>query len=344
MTKDIQQAKYLKVTMLAIIATVLGSFSCASQEYKKWEVNDAFENKVFVESKGQYDKLPVKKEDALFIIENTGEQIFFGKKGITFLYSVPVKTKNEKSLRNEETLSEQEREREKEHQKSEYRSVSMKWLGANNDVEIVAENPNTDWYSYYSPSSPEGVVRCKTYNKITYKNIYPGIDVEYTFHKEKGLKYNIMLHANADASSIKMQYTGAKDIYIDKKGILHITSPKGEIIDHAPKTFYASESSEIASSFILNSNTVFFNLGNYDKGKDIVIDPWVISPGFTTVDRAYDIIRNPATGEIFVYGGAPQFQIKKYTAAGVLIYSYVTSIITNTNATDKYGDIAIDPA
>ena len=56
------------------------------------------------------------------------------------------------------------------------RVITMEWVGANPNVEIISEEKSTDYHTY-------GLLRDKAYGykKITYKNMYPGIDVVYSF-------------------------------------------------------------------------------------------------------------------------------------------------------------------
>lgn len=114
--------------------------------------------------------------------------------------------------------------------------------------------------------------------KITYKNLYPGIDVEYIFHAVEGIKYSFIIHPGADASMIQMKYSGNKKLLLQNNGDLKITTVFGDITDHAPQTFYASDESAIASSFTKNQNIISFALNNYDHSKEIIIDPWTINP------------------------------------------------------------------
>ena len=73
--------------------------------------------------------------------------------------------------------------------------ISMEWEGANPDPEIIAEEEKSDYHTY-------GLLKdiAHGYKKITYKNLYPGIDVIYHFTNtdKTGFEYSIVLQPGAD--------------------------------------------------------------------------------------------------------------------------------------------------
>ncbi len=335
------KTKFLQTIVLTFVLAIAATAVAQDHIGKvNWKTNP-FENKVFIENNGQFNMAPGINSEILFGIKNPGEDIFFTKKGMSFLYKVPVKSEEEEKRNPGKPETYPYNERKESGVTFEYRQVTMEWNGANENVQVIAENPSSETFNYYSPNSPEGVIRCKVFKKIIYKNLYKGVDVEYVFHKENGLKYNIILRLGADASLIKMKYSGSENIRIDANGNLIIETVRGDIIDHAPHTFYENGTT-IESKFELSDNTISFVL-NLKSIKSIIIDPWTISPGFSTENKGYDIVRNPANGEIFVMGGCPPYEVKKFTPAGGLVYTYVTTPIYDA-VSNFYGDIEIDPA
>lgn len=84
-----------------------------------------------------------------------------------------------------------------------------------------------DRKSYYD------IRNIKGYKKITYKNLYPAIDVEYVFHPESGIKYALVLHPGADISKVRMKFVTDSSLYIDNNGNLKIATIYGDITEHA---------------------------------------------------------------------------------------------------------------
>src|SRR5262249_42181428 len=156
--------------------------------------------------------------------------------------------------------------------------------------------------------------------KIIYKNLYPGIDVEYIMPEgKKGLEYSLIVHPGADISVVKMQWSG-DNFSKDASGNIIIGTEMGNFVDHAPQTFYKGGGS-IFSSFVLDANTVKFSLGNYDATKEIIIDPWTTDPGITPTDNAYDI-NYDVDGNVYVYGGSNPYKLVKLDASGAIVWNY----------------------
>jgi hypothetical protein len=327
-----------KITSSLVFVLCLCLILVVQNSEGAWTVNN-LGNKGFVENKGQYNAAPEVNSEILFGVENAMEQILFSKSGITFLQIVPSASEPEIA---EERSERKNYPAEEDKVSMEYHSVKMTWVGANPEVNVVASAMASEKYSYFVPEALEGVIRCDVFHKLIYKDIYPGIDIQYSFHSETGLKYDIILHPGADASLINMLYSGSENVQVNE-GNLIIKSVLGNITDQAPQTAYADGSGNIRSSFILQGNNLKFNLDNYDNSKKVVIDPWVISPGFTVQNKGYDIVRHAPTGNVYIMGGYPRYEVKKYTSAGVLIYTYVANSLYGTVNFNFYGDIELEP-
>lgn len=279
---------------------------------KGFATNDIFRSKAFIENKDLIQ--PYKGEEVKFMMSYKGMQAFFTTDGLVYKMSEVVEKK------------EAEKEREKEKEPEEARDlknyfVHMKWLGANANCEIVAEeNQHVDHVFMKRNGEEFSTVRTNAYSRIVYKNIYEGIDAVYTLEEKGGIKYNLVLHPGADANQIRMAYDGdVKNVRLDKEGNVVIATKVGKITDHAPHTF--SESNvELKSSFELKGKTVQFHLPeNYDRNQTITIDPWVTNnnvlsfyEGGFTVD--YDYL-----GNLFVYGGGwsgEPYKVAAYPLAG----------------------------
>lgn len=171
--------------------------------------------------------------------------------------------------------------------------------------------------------------------------MYPGIDVEYTFHPVEGIKYNLLLHAGADVSKVQMKYSGAGKLFSDSEGNIHFRLKDFEITDHAPQSFYAASNATITSAFKMRGKNIAFELSHYDTSKAIVIDPWTTT--VTTLvnnNRAFDIGKD-AAGNVYIGGGRGNgtgYKVAKYSSAGTLVWT------NNTGLTGYWGDMATDPA
>jgi len=335
-------------------ALICGSFSMAQNSaVAAWTAN--FEKgKSFIENKGQFKTSGTKEnnEPVLFAVDEGNSRIYFTKKGLVYSF---VKTWQKEFTEEEENAREERKKNIKtaeEHKAFEAEErktyfevdvTEMVWDGANANVQVIAENATTDYHSY-SFNDADGNNKnenfIKGFKKITYKNIYPNIDVEYTFHPQSGIKYALIVHPGADASLVKMNYTKPLNI---KKGDLLIETKFGYITDHAPLTFYENDKGNIVSSkFIKKGNSVSFKIGKYDHTQTLVIDPWTQSPNFNTNwDCVWECERDGA-GNAYLIGGVMPLQLLKYNNTGVLQWTYNTPYDTTawlgTFATDLAGN------
>jgi hypothetical protein len=108
---------------------------------------------------------------------------------------------------------------------------------------------------------------------------------------------------------------------LDESGNIHARVDEKEIMDHAPQTFYSHDHSPIPSSFTINGNSFSINVGEYDHSKTIVIDPWVTDPDFVDQNKAFDI-GGDADGNVYVFGGHANWQLKKFNANGNPVWTF----------------------
>jgi hypothetical protein len=221
--------------------------------------------------------------------------------------------------------------------------VNMVWENANYST-IKAEGQRSDYhsYSYINKDGKESAVNyVKGFNKITYKNIYPKIDIEYAIHPQEGLKYAVILHPGANPDDVKMVYDRAVRI---ENGKVKVATLFGDIVDHEPFTFYEKNKKQIIkSSFVQHGNVIQFKLDNYDHSKTLIIDPWTQTPTFATNwDCVWECEKDGA-GNVYIMGGVMPLQIIKYNSAGTLQWTYNTPYDTSnvwlgTFATDLNGN------
>ncbi len=306
---------------------------------------ESIKSSSFIENKGQFDGRNWRSDDkVLFGYDQNPFYIFFTKKGLTYRFDKMIRTP----------------EREKYDPSKPKRTniselIFADWIGANENVEIISENITADYHSYAikDPISKEiyNVNNINAFKKITYKNIYDNIDIEYIIHASGGIKYNVILHPNADLSQVKLKYSTAKtstskeefiDFKLNSSGQVEINTSLGTILEHAPITFYKNSNDAIASNYRFVNNELSFDLGEYDHSKTIVIDPWIISPTYTTSTAAWEV-ETDAIGNVYSIGGETPMQLKKYNSAGVPQWTYTTpwdtsNVWLGTMATDDNGN------
>jgi len=315
--------------ILFILVFQLDLVAQTGSRVKLWSTTDPFETKAFIENLGQFDKWAASDVPIKFAL-NADDKIFFTQKGIIF------------KLRKSENLTEEEREKRERKPTREIKNVSkfyyitMTWQGCNDSTTIEAQDQAQGYFTF----GEEGFenIKAKGFEKLVYKNLYPGIDVEYIIpapvasaslsnRQHCGIKYSIIVHPGADISRIKMVYSGDVDkLKIDLSGNIIIKTPAGYITDHAPHSYITKSGDSIQSNFVLNDNTVSFaftqpQTTNHNQ-QTIIIDPWTITPAYLlNDDAAYDVAYDDH-GNTYVSGGTYLFKLAKYDAAGNFLWGF----------------------
>src|SRR3972149_4913004 len=161
-----------------------------SNKNSGWTTNNPFKTDVFVENSGQFNDW-AKTPSAIKYAINNSDKIFFTQQGLTFKLE-----KFEKMSKEKHEEMERKEKREESIPKTETYFVNMHWEGSNPNAIIEVNAPAEGYYSFGEEGYEK--IKAKGYKKLTYKNLYPQIDVEYTIPEKGGIKYQLILHPGAD--------------------------------------------------------------------------------------------------------------------------------------------------
>ncbi|MBX7109031.1 MAG: T9SS type A sorting domain-containing protein [Chitinophagales bacterium] len=210
------------------------------------------------------------------------------------------------------------------------RTVTMRWLNANPHPEIVASAPGTGYFTY--GRLPE---KALSYKKITYKELYPGIDIEYSFtaSSKRGFEYKIVVRPGADLSVLQLEYGGdVVSVRQDQNGGVTVKTGIGKINETAPVTYYAEDAgSRVMLSSRLENNVLRFTApADYDRHRTLIIDPFISAATNltgTNAGKAKDVDFDYA-GNIYVTGGGDGnvYQLAKYNASGAWQWTFNGSL------------------
>ncbi len=192
-------------------------------------------------------------------------------------------------------------------------AYEVKFLNATATPTIIPEKALPTYNNYFLGNDhSKWASECKIYQAITYKNVYPNIDVRY-YTGNNSLKYDIIVNPGGDVSKIALHFKGTDGIKI-KDGNLVIKTSVGDVKEESPYSYQASINGkqQIDCKFKVDANIVSFKAGNYNKAATLVIDPSLIFSTFTgsTADNwgytaTYDGQGNfYAGGIVFNDGGA----------------------------------------
>lgn len=150
--------------------------------------------------------------------------------------------------------------------------VDVSFVGANPKLEIIAEERSSSYKNYFLGHTPEeGVREVYTYSKLTYKNLYPNIDIVFYAKEEGKLKYDIVVRPGGRLEDLKMNYSGADGMAIsDKK--LKIYTYVGQIEEEIPYSYLIENKKKITVNYALKDDIISFKT-YYDRSKTLIIDP-----------------------------------------------------------------------
>jgi gliding motility-associated-like protein len=228
--------------------------------------NHAFSQVEFIENKGQWDP------QVKFMSTAGNGAIFLQKKGFTILQH------NQKDL--EQIL-------DKFHSGNALQKVSLQpkvlkshayiveFVNANPSPEIIPDKELPSVNNYFiGNDSSKWARNCRIFKGITYKNVYPGIDVRYYTDAGERLKYDLIVHPGADLKNIALKYKGADHLNIKNKELL-INTSVGQNKELYPYTYQVvnNQRKKLDCKYIIEKDVVKFKVKNYSRDAVLIIDP-----------------------------------------------------------------------
>ena len=213
---------------LAIWFLWLGTSALFGQN--QFSNKNPFDNLYFIENKGQFDQQYNSSRPLLSpaAVLWTGEtNVYLQKNGSGFVWETTLLSQEEelqatsisntgtevddKSFELKKVFKEEEEEAEEEEHRAKpvSKQIQFQLLGTNPNAVMVAEQSSKHYWTY-GPQKWNS----RGYKKITFKNIYPHIDIVYQVgneHSQKGLiKYSFILHPGAKVKDIQFQFTSTE--------------------------------------------------------------------------------------------------------------------------------------
>ncbi|HNW88468.1 MAG TPA: SBBP repeat-containing protein [Bacteroidales bacterium] len=190
-----------------------------------------------------------------------------------------------------------------------FHRVDIELIGANVNPQIIAEEPSADYLNYYNAVTPEGgATHIRNYKKITYKDIYPGIDMVFVARpgKERPIEYTFVVNPGADAGQIKMNYKGANQTRLSENKI-KVDVAHGSFTETIPASWIQETSHKVDITYsIFDKDTYGFTIPSYNKSQTLFIDPnpdleWGTYYGGSSDDIGYGISCD-VSGNILITG------------------------------------------
>ncbi len=156
--------------------------------------------------------------------------------------------------------------------------VRMHLAGGNSQAKIEGGDSLPGVANYYLGNDPSkwstGVPR---FGRVAYRDVYPGVNLAFhgTGHE---LEFDFVVAPGANATPIAFRFSGNRGMKTDDAGNLIVTSAAGNVTLRKPVAYQERSGTRevVDARFALKaSNQVGFELGNYDRSRELVIDPSV---------------------------------------------------------------------
>lgn len=246
----------------------------------------------FMENKGQVvDNLGNQRPDILYTAQNHGVQVYFRQNALSYVFPQVVQQDGESVVTNV------------------YRT-DVEFVGANSRPEVVAEGASGVITNFYLSNSNLNGIQARSYRKLTYHNLYEGIDLVFFASEQNGqstLKYEFVVRPGANPNVIRMRQVAAQKVSLTRDGNLVVSNPLGQIEEVAPFTFQTINGTQqvVASAYEVKNGVVSFRLGQYDRNEPLVIDPltrqWATNVGGSVSDR-FNAVSTDANGNAYAVG------------------------------------------
>lgn len=232
----------------------------------------------FKENKGQIiDQKGKANASVKYLLNSNGLNVQLKKNGFSYdIYEVKknliVRSETAKTL--PYIVPEKEPEYNLEYT---FHRIDIDFVNSNSKVELIAEQKSTDFDNYYNvPNKPEGIVGVYQYKQITYKNIYPNIDVVFTVPNDpqKTVEYNFVIHPKGKITDIQLKFNGAETDLVDNKVQMNVRFGKMEETLPASWIEDGECKKEIKVGYTkIKKNVYGFSSSSAVYDKTVIIDP-----------------------------------------------------------------------
>jgi hypothetical protein len=260
-------------------------------------------------------------------------------------------------------------------------AVHMKLSGANENAVFAGEEQLEHRTNYIIGSDSSGwQTGIPNYRRVLVNDIYDGVDMVWQGKTRGEVQYDFIVKPNANPAQIEWRIEGARNVSIDADGSLLIETELGTLRQGKPFSYQDADGlrAEVESGYVVSGErksdfanrdlfTVKFEVGDYDRSKNLTIDPSVnlSNLAFSTLlggndeNRGTSIAVDPA-GNVYVVGrtfsepfpttagsvdtshngGADVFVTKLNASGTALIYSTFIGGISNDLGTGMTIDSA----
>ena len=157
-------------------------------------------------------------------------------------------------------------------------AIRMHLIGGNAQPQVSAVNQLPGHSNYFIGNDhSQWKSNVPQYARVSYRDVYPGVNMAY-YGQQKQLEFDFIVAPGASVEPIRLGITGATRVATDDSGNLVLASSAGDVLLHKPVAYQQKDGARepVDARFVLLANhQVSFALGNYDRSRELVIDPSV---------------------------------------------------------------------
>jgi len=227
----------------------------------------------FTENRGQWG------EKTLFKAEAGGATFYFCSDEVAYLFTRDTDELLEDELFPGQGIPGMEDKFSKPRYKKEALLIKAQFVGSNPNPEVIGEDRLAHNCNYFYGNEPDKWrTDVPNYSSITYKDIWPGIDLKY-HGNGKSMKYDFIVNPGADISQIRIRYEGVDDLAISNAGDLEAQTRFGLVYENIPEIYQEINgvNVHVSGSYRLIEPSVFgFAVEGYNPSLAVVIDPELV--------------------------------------------------------------------
>ncbi len=214
-------------------------------------------------------------------------------------------------------------------------AYAVDFLNANPNVIFEGVDRTEGVYNYFiGKDSSKWASEVSGYEEVYGSNIYSNIDLKL-YSSDEDFKYDFIIKPNGSVNEIALTYNGVNGLELIN-GELIIQHSFDKVIEAKPYAYQLirGKKKEIEVDYVLEDNTLRFSVGDYNKNKDLIIDPVVLASTYSgSTEEIYghtgtfdDNENIYSGGAAFAPGGSPTtlgaYQVSYQGSREIVINKY----------------------